>query len=140
VVSVTLFPQPAVVPRAHYERVRRLLVIALVIIVGLTYAVVALATTKNTTVLQRPTRAVHYFDLSRRFADCIATAEPGERLDHRGRENPRSTSLNAPATMPGFRAGVAPRNKGQPTPRTRRQLTRSSPSCARLAVIGTAIA
>ena len=97
-VSVTLCPQPGVVPRAHYERVRTLLVIALVIIVGLTYAVVALATTKTTTVLQRPTRAVQYFDLSRSFADCIAAAEPGARLDHRGENNGGSTSLNAPRT------------------------------------------
>ena len=96
-VSVTLSPQPAVVSRAHYERVRRLLVIALVIIVGLTYAVFALATTKTTTVLQRPTRAVHYFDLSRRLADCIATAEPGARLDHRGEKTPDQRRSPRPA-------------------------------------------
>jgi hypothetical protein len=98
VVSVNVSPQPGVVVRAHYERVRTLLVIALVVIAGLTCAVVALATTKTATVLQRPTRAVGHFDLNRRLADCIAAAEPGARLDHRGENNARSRSLNARRT------------------------------------------
>jgi hypothetical protein len=98
VVSVTVVPQPGVVLRAHYERVRTLLVIALVVAVGLTYAVVVLATTRTTTVLQRPTRPLDYFDLNRRLADAAAAAEPGARLDHRGENIARSTSLNPPRT------------------------------------------
>lgn len=98
VVSVTVVPRPGVVLRAHYDRVRMLLVIALVVAVGLTYAVVVLATTRTTMVLRRPTRAPDYFDLSRRFANAVAAAEPGARLDHRGESNARLTSLNPPRT------------------------------------------
>jgi hypothetical protein len=85
VVSATVFTEPGVVLRARYELVRTLLVIALVVIVGLTYEVVVLATTKTTAVLQKPTRAVDYFDLNRNFAEAAATVEPGARLDHAGR-------------------------------------------------------
>jgi hypothetical protein len=40
-------------------------------------------------------------------------------LDAAGRQR-------SPATTPGFRAGIAPRNKGQRYPRTRRASMRSS--------------
>ena len=96
IVSATVFPQPGVVLRAQYDRVRALLVIALVVAVGLTYAVVALATTRTTTALQPPTRRLDYFDLNRWFADAVAVAELGARLDHRGEKHNRSTSLNPP--------------------------------------------
>jgi hypothetical protein len=96
--SATVFPQPGVVLRAQYERVRTLLVIALVAAVGLTYAVVVLATTRKTTLLQRHTRPLGYFDLNRRFADAAAAAELGARLDHQGENNDRSTPLNPPRT------------------------------------------
>ena len=46
----------------------------------------------------------------------------------------------SPATTPGFRTGIAPRNKGQRYPPTRRPLMRSSPSCAKPAVIVMGIA
>jgi hypothetical protein len=46
----------------------------------------------------------------------------------------------SPATTPGYRAGIAPRNKGQRYPPTHRPSTRSSRSCAKLATIGTATA
>jgi hypothetical protein len=92
VVSVTVSPQPGIVPRALYERVRTLLVIAIVVVVSLTYAVVELASTNTTTVVHRSTLAVHYFDLSRRFADAVALAEPGARLDHRGEHHALSAS------------------------------------------------
>jgi hypothetical protein len=49
----------------------------------------------------------------------------------------------SPATTPGFRAGIAPRNKGQrypADPPTRRPLMRSSALCARPLVIATATA
>jgi hypothetical protein len=96
VVSVTVSPQPGIVLRAHYERVRTLLVLAMVAVVGLTYAVVELATAKTTTVLQKPTLGAGYLDLNRRFSEAIAIAEPGARLDHRGEHHARSTSLNQP--------------------------------------------
>lgn len=83
-VSVTVSPQPGVVLRARYELVRTLLAIALVVIVGLTYEVLVLATT-TTAVVQTPSRAVDYFDLSRNFAAAAAAADPGARLDHAGR-------------------------------------------------------
>jgi hypothetical protein len=46
----------------------------------------------------------------------------------------------SPATMPGFRRGVSPRNKGQATRPTRPPWMRSSLSCAKPATIATAIA
>jgi hypothetical protein len=96
VVSVTVSPQPRIVLRAHYERVRTLLVIAMVAVVGLTYAVVELATAKTTTVLQKPTLGAGHVDLSRRFSEMIAVAEPGARLDHRGEHHAQSKSLSQP--------------------------------------------
>jgi hypothetical protein len=46
----------------------------------------------------------------------------------------------SPATTPGFRTGLAPRNKGQGYPADPPTLMRSSPSCAKPATIDTAIA
>ena len=46
----------------------------------------------------------------------------------------------SPATMPGFRTGVPPRNKGQHSPADPPPLTRSSPRCTKPATIATAIA
>jgi hypothetical protein len=77
---------------------RTLLVVALVVISGLTYKVVVLGTTTTTSGLQRASRTVDYFDLSRRFAEEAAAAEPGARLDHRGENNAKSTSLDPPST------------------------------------------
>jgi hypothetical protein len=71
--------------RARYELVRTLLVIALVVVVALTYEVAVLATTKTASVLHKPTRAVDYFDLNLNFAEAAAADEPGARLDHPGR-------------------------------------------------------
>jgi hypothetical protein len=45
----------------------------------------------------------------------------------------------SPATVPGARAGVPPRNKGQATRRTHRPSMRSSPSCVKLPTTATAI-
>ena len=45
----------------------------------------------------------------------------------------------SPATMPGARAGVPPRNKGQRYPADRRPSMRSSPSCVKLLTTVTAI-
>jgi hypothetical protein len=85
VVSVTVSREPGVALRARYELLRTLLVIALVVVVALTYEVVVLATAKTTPVLHKPTRAVDSFDLGRNFAEAAAAADPGARLDHPGR-------------------------------------------------------
>ena len=45
----------------------------------------------------------------------------------------------SPATMPGFRAGIAPRNKGQTYPADPPTVVRSSRSCAKPAMIAVAI-
>ena len=86
IVSLTVSPHPGAVSGAQYERVRTLLRIATVVIVGLTSAVILLATTKTTTVAPRPSLAVGHFDLNQRLADAAASAEPGARLNHRGRK------------------------------------------------------
>jgi hypothetical protein len=48
---------PAVVLRSHYTQLRTLLVIAMIAVVGLTIAVVALATDEGTTVVTADTAA-----------------------------------------------------------------------------------
>ncbi len=96
IMSLSVSPHPRAVSGAHHERVRTLLLIATVVIVGLALAVVLLATAKTTTVLPQPSLAVGHFDLNQRFAEAAASAEPGARLDHRGENNARSTSLNPP--------------------------------------------
>jgi hypothetical protein len=98
---------PAVVPRSNYQHLRTLLAIATVVIVGLTVAVVALATNSNPTTRAVPAagRTVNHVAMSRfgtpQFgadqqaafrADPAASAairanpspETGARLDHRG--------------------------------------------------------
>lgn len=90
--SVATFSQtPAEVLQSQYLRVRTLLVVALVAVVGLTYAVVLLATAKSpetVTILKSPQFRAHEFDLRRRTAVCAASAETGARLDHSGRVSP----------------------------------------------------
>ena len=61
----------------------------------------------------------------------MSSSQPG--LDAAGR--PRS-----PATTPGLRTGIAPRDKGQRYPADRRPLMRTLPSCAKPGVIVTGIA
>ena len=46
----------------------------------------------------------------------------------------------SPATTPGWRTGIAPRNKGQRFPPIRRRSMRSSRSCAKPGMIVTGIA
>jgi hypothetical protein len=89
-------PQPAVVPRPKYVHVRSLLAVACIAILGLTIAVVLLATNRNVTAssvigAKAITRA-QMADLGARLdhsgrseaAHFSALAEPGARLDHRG--------------------------------------------------------
>jgi hypothetical protein len=68
---------PAVVLRSHYRQLRNLLAIATIAIVGLTVAVVILATNDHatTTKTAAPVAAV---------GASAQTADTGARLDHRG--------------------------------------------------------
>ena len=89
-------PQPAVVPRPKYVHVRSLLTIACIAILGLTIAVVLLATNRNDTAarvtsasaITRPqtTDLGARLDHSGRTQAALLSvlAEPGARLDHRG--------------------------------------------------------
>jgi hypothetical protein len=57
----------------------------------------------------------------------------GLLLDRAGRRR-------SPATMPGFHAGRPPRNKDSGIRPIRQRWRRSSPSCAPLATVSTAVA
>jgi hypothetical protein len=72
---------PAVVLRSRYEHLRALLAIAAITIVGLTFAVVALATGDGH-VMSPPTRV----------PPAISASGPGARLDYRAlKERPNAT-------------------------------------------------
>ena len=89
-------PQPTVVPRPKYVRVRALLAVACIAILGLTTTVVLLATNRTLTAASVTgtsaiTRVANEelgarLDHSgRREAWLVSVlAEPGARLDHRG--------------------------------------------------------
>ena len=81
---------PAVVLRSHYLHLRALLVIATVAVVGLTIAVVVLATTTN--------RSETIAAPSVRVTPPAVTARSGARLDHRGISSGTSGSLGTPAS------------------------------------------
>lgn len=84
-------PQPAVVPRPKYVHVRSLLTVACIAILGLTIAVVLLATNRNVTAA-RVTRAS--------AITRAQMADPGARLDHSGR---REAALVSVLAEPGAR-------------------------------------
>jgi hypothetical protein len=67
---------PAVVLRSNYQHLRALLAIACLAIVGLTIAVVVLATSSSTTV----SPAAH----STPVTSAAPSADAGAKLDHRG--------------------------------------------------------
>jgi hypothetical protein len=69
---------PAVVLRSSYQHLRALLAIATIAIVGLTVAVVVLATNDGRDATSSATRVVPM------TISTSASAEPGARLDHRG--------------------------------------------------------
>ena len=68
---------PAVVLRAHYRHLRALLAIAVAVILGLTVAVVVLATSSNDLTLASNT--------TRSATQANPSAEIGAKLDHSGR-------------------------------------------------------
>jgi hypothetical protein len=68
---------PAVVLRSNYQHLRALLAIAVAVVLGLTVAVVVLATRSNHVTLASPT--IHS------ATQANAAAETGARLDHSGR-------------------------------------------------------
>jgi hypothetical protein len=87
--SVITFRQTsAEVFRSRYLRLRTLLAVALVAVVGLTYAVVVLAGSdrpETVMIAKQPQPRAHHFDLTVSNSACVASAETGERIDHRGR-------------------------------------------------------
>ena len=84
-------PQTAVVPRPKYVHVRSLLTVACIAILGLTIAVVLLATNRNIT----PARITTTSAITR-----AETADTGARLDHSGR---REAALLSVLAEPGAR-------------------------------------
>lgn len=66
--------QPVLVPRSHYVRLRALLAAACLVIIGLTIAVVSLATTGN----------VGSAEHAAQVSTSAKATDRGERLDHRG--------------------------------------------------------
>ncbi|HEY2602841.1 MAG TPA: hypothetical protein VGI67_14890 [Thermoleophilaceae bacterium] len=73
---------PAVVLRSHYRQLRGLLAIACIAVVGLTVAVVILATGNQASSSQSTASATQ-------VSATAATADTGARLDHRGLETTR---------------------------------------------------
>ena len=94
--SQTLITNPtAVVPRTKYVHVRSLLAVACTAILGLTIAVVLLATNRNMTARVTAASPITHAAMAddgarldhsgRREAALLSVlAEPGARLDHRG--------------------------------------------------------
>jgi hypothetical protein len=83
---------PAVVLRSNYQRLRTLLAIAVAVIVGLTVAVVVLATSSNrVTLATSTTQPVTRSNLS---------AETGAKLDHSGRNATVTQSTDRLANYP----------------------------------------
>jgi hypothetical protein len=68
---------PAVVLRSNYDHVRALLAIAVAVIIGLTVAVVVLATSSNHVTLAKPP--------AQSAIRANPSAETGAKLDHSGR-------------------------------------------------------
>jgi hypothetical protein len=88
---------PAVVLRSSYQHVRALLAVALIAIVGLTIAVVIVATSNTATISQ----AAHG---PASATSAAASAEIGAKLDHRGvntRAAQREDQLNRTYSYPG---------------------------------------
>jgi hypothetical protein len=89
---------PAVVLRSNYQHLRALLAIAIVAIVGLTVAVVVLATSGNSTLVGSAAHAN-----SAAISARNASAELGAKLNHRGvttssvQEAPNTANSAAPA-------------------------------------------
>ena len=67
--------QPALVLRSQYEHVRSLLALACIAMIGLSVAVVLLATNRSVTLVRVAPASV---------SASAATADAGARLDHRG--------------------------------------------------------
>lgn len=83
---------PAVVLRSNYQHLQALLAIAVAVILGLTVAVVVLATSSKHVTLANPTThsAVH----------AGPSAETGAKLDHSGRKSPVTQTTGRLANYP----------------------------------------
>jgi hypothetical protein len=78
---------PAVVLRSNYQHLRTLLAIAIAVILGLTAAVVVLATNSNHLTLTRPT--------TQSATRPNPSAEAGAKLDHSGRNTTATNRLTS---------------------------------------------
>ena len=88
---------PAVVLRSNYQHLRALLAIAAIAIVGLTVAVVVLATNNATTISPAAHRTAP-------ATSAPASAQAGAKLDHRGLNSTatqRENQLNRSYFYPG---------------------------------------
>jgi cytochrome c-type biogenesis protein CcmE len=90
------FQGRAVVDRSRYARVQRLLLVAVVAVVGLTVAVIILATSQNST-----TTFVTPVSLGSSSAGNgqSAAAQVGATLDHRGLDTSQSGAAQAGARL-----------------------------------------
>jgi hypothetical protein len=84
--------QPAVVVRSNYQHLRALLAIAAAVILGLTAAVVVLATNSNHATPAGPT--------TQSATQANPSAETGARLDHSGRNTTVTQTTNRLANYP----------------------------------------
>jgi hypothetical protein len=83
---------PAVVLRSHYQHLKALLAIAVLVILALTAAVAVLATSSNHVTVASPTTqsAIH----------ANPSAETGAKLDHSGRKATLTQATNRLANYP----------------------------------------
>jgi hypothetical protein len=81
---------PAVVLRSSYQHLRALLAIATIAVVGLTVAVVVLAINNRREAASSPARVVPP------ALSTSASAEPGAKLDHSGRNERLNNALFYP--------------------------------------------
>ena len=91
------FQGRAVVARSSYTRVQRLLGVAVLAVIGLTVAVILLATTQNS-----PTVATAARPVSLRPSpdnSQSAAAQIGATLNHRGLDNSQSAAAQIGATL-----------------------------------------
>src|SRR4051812_6468639 len=96
------FQGPAVVARSRYARVQRLLVVAVVAVIGLTVAVILLATSQNGTArLATPASPVSLSGDTpiARSTSQSAAAQVGARLNHRGLDTSQSAAAQVGARL-----------------------------------------
>jgi hypothetical protein len=87
--SHTVPGEPAVVLRSNYVHIRALFLVAVAVIVGLTVAVVVLATNNGSSTAGISATGIHSTATSGSaapiYANAVASEELGAKLDHSGR-------------------------------------------------------